>query len=294
MTDATQMGVEVNERFKSRMAEIDAIAGVDDEPETDPVEIDEPEEVEQPTEPNAEDDPGEEVEQEPEAKIGLKDKRKLKVDGVEQEATVEELIEAGIKARQKESAADARLAEATRLLKEAQATTHKPQLSQDVAQQPKVDASLVQAIQQGTEEEAAQALSDLMERQRTTPDQINDVVATQVQAILETQKTQTMFSQSFPDIVKDQRLYKLAAEEVQRRLESGEPNTWETYEAAGKEIAAWANLSKPDTSMSNKEQRKRSVTTLPSAGGKLPSKTDDKPESVTDVINEIRKARKQI
>lgn len=294
-TEATQSGVEVNENYKSRMSAIDAIA--DDMEEE--FEAEEPEEEQEELEPEEAEEPAEEEQEqepvaEPEAK---KETRKIKVDGQEKEVSIDEIIAAGTRALQKESAADARLAEATRLLNEAKQQKQQPSVEDVATQRATQDAELsqiVRAIQVGTEEEAAQALQYLMERQRTTPDQIATVAVTQVQAMLEARDTQSKFMTSFPEIAKDQRLYQLAAQEVQRRLEAGEANSWETYEAAGKEIESWFKVPKADTSMQAKEQKKRTVTTLPSAGGKLPNKPDEKPETVSDVLNEMRKARKQL
>lgn len=301
-TEATLTGVEVNEHYKSRMSAIDAIAGDDDdqpqvEQDVPQDQVDTQDDQQDVGTQDAQDTVDDDQQDEP--RVSLKETRKLKVDGQEKEATLAEIIEAGTKALQKESAADARLAEATRLLNEAKQVKPVQLPSQEdvAAYRANEDAELteiVQAIQVGTPEEATQALRYLMERQRTAPDQIANVANAQVQAILARHETQTRFHTTFPEVAKDSRLMALATQEVSRRLESGEPNTWETYEAAGKEIESWFKVPKADTSMAGKEQRKRTVTNLPAAGSKLPQKPEEKPETVQDVLHEMRAARKQI
>lgn len=296
-TETTQPGVEVTESWKDRLSAIDAIAGDDQE------EIVEQDEAEEESADEA-DGTNDEAEQdaghaEEDVRVSLKETRKLKVDGQEREATLEEIIAAGTRALQKESAAEARLAEATRLLKEAQQVKpiQRPSQEDVAASRASEDAELsqiVRAIQAGTEEEAAQALRYLMERQRTTPEQIASTTEAQVQAILVQRETQSRFATSFPEVVRDQRLYNLAAQEVQRRLDSGEPNSWETYEAAGKEIESWFKIQRPDNSMQAKADKKREVVNLPSAGSKVPIKPDEKPETTQDILNELRKSRKQL
>ena len=311
-TEATQTGVEVTESWKDRLSAIDAIAGDDQEDAAD--DQHEGDEDNRASKNMSDDDirASEEWEKVSDShelngdvkfveddRVSLKETRKLKVDGQERDATLEEIIAAGTKALQKESAADARLAEATRLLKEAQQAKQiqRPSEEDVAARRASEDAEIsqiVRAIQTGTEEEAAQALRYLMERQRTTPEQIATTTEAQVQAILVQRETQSKFATSFPEVVKDQRLYSLAAQEVQRRLDSGEPNSWETYEAAGKEIESWFKIQRPDNSMQAKADKKREVVNLPSAGSKVPTKPDEKPETTQDILNELRKSRKQL
>jgi hypothetical protein len=284
MTDAT---AGVSERNQERLSMLDAIAGDVEEPvvEGEIVEEQPIEEVEVVADP--------EPIPEPEPESVKPATIRLKIDGEEREVSQDELIEYGKRAMQKELAADKRLEEATRLLNEARQQTT-PQPSKDAA--PTVDAGMVKAIQYGTEEEAAQALSDLMGRGKATPEQIDNVVSQKVAAILTQKEISTRFTTEFAEIAQDDDLYGIAAMKVQRRLDAGEPNTWDTYAAVGKELSEkYGKPKEPEVpqTMEEKQAKKSTVTVIKSASAKPAGPKEDKPETVADVLQEMRKARHQ-
>jgi hypothetical protein len=302
MTDATPG---VSEPNRTRMSALDAIAG--DEPEENPseqasVELEALEgELVTEQESGAGTTPEEvekaEVEVEEQAPAAAKPAtHRLKIDGEEREVPEAELIEVGKRALQKELAADKRLEEATRLLNEAKQQRQTVQPPKDAAK-PAVDADVVKAIQYGTEEEAAKALGDLMGRNSATPEQIDQIVDQRVAQVMTQKDISTRFSTEFADVVKDPDLFEFARAKVQRRLDAGEPNTWATYEAAGKEVAdkfVKPQVSDPAVTLDEKRAKKSSVTVIKSAAGAKPGAgKDDKPETPAQIIQEIRKARHQ-
>lgn len=218
----------------------------------------------------------------------------LKVDGEEIKRSKKEVLEAGIKALQKESAADKRLREATELLNQVKQNTRPPS---DVAaqnQQPSIDAELIQKIQYGDQAEASEALENLMSRNKFDPSLIGQMVQQQVTEQITVTQIQQRFQSEFSDILADPYLTKLAADKADERLRAGEPNTWDTYKAAAEEVKAWkGKFSAPVDSFADKKDRKRSLTVVTEASAKKALPEEDPPESVADVINNMRRARKQ-
>ena len=222
----------------------------------------------------------------------------LKVDGEEIKRSKKDVLEAGIKALQKESAADKRLREATELLNQVKQQNTRP--PSDVApqnQQPSIDAELIQKIQYGDETEAREALENLLGRNKLDPATIQQLVQQQVNEQITVAQIQQRFQSEFSDILADPYLTKLAADKAGERLQAGEPNNWDTYKAAAEEVKAWkskfsAPVAPADT-FADKKARKQSMTVINEASAKKALPEEDPPESVADVINDIRRARKQ-
>lgn len=296
MTDAThEEGVEVNARYayEDRLAQINAIAGDEDEQDETPseepaedAEQEEPAEGDQSDDPEEKETPAEEEPEKPRTRV-------LKVDGQEIERTEEEILEAGIRALQKESTADKRLEEATRLLREAQ-NTQLPR--QDVAQrdqQPSIDADLVKKIQYGSEEEAVQAMQQLM---TTVRDQATQQAAEMTRKQLEQERLNAIantFKSEFKEIVEDPYLYGAARNAIERALNDGQPNEYDTYKREAQEVLKRFGRDKTN-GFDEKLERKRSTTQIKSASTKPVVAPKEKPQTAADVIAEIAKARGQM
>jgi hypothetical protein len=193
------------------------------------------------------------------------EKVKIVVDGEEREVPLSEIKDAGIRSLQKESAADKRLEEATKLLKEAQEVKTQPPEKEpdveeeDVSTEPDelkdAEAELAKkrqahrdAIQYGTDEEVEEAMIAYESALRTVnrieagasrPDATqNNLSVDDVADKLEERKVIKKFHLSpeeggFKDLTDDPVLRNACLLKVDELLESGEPGTWETYEKAG-------------------------------------------------------------
>jgi len=292
--EATPEGAEDEEQpikaHETRLAQIEALLPPEDvDPDADPVEK-EPEQI------SGEEEPPETNDEKTDEPVT----HTLKVDGEEVQKTQDEIIEAGIRALQKETSADRRLEEATRLLNEAKQNTQPPPDAVVEDQLPLVDVDVIQKIQSGTEEEASQALGDVIEaavkKSQPTPEQpdVKGIVHNE----LEYRDIQTRFEKDFSEIIKDPRLLDMAGKEVNAKLAAGEPDSWETYESVGQAINDWHGIKKEEEKaadpMKGRKERKENVTNIKSASGTKTLDPEEKPETTQDVINGMAKARHQL
>ena len=214
----------------------------------------------------------------------------LKIDGQEQKVPRSKVEEYGIRAMQKELAADRKLEEATRLLNEAKAKFAQP--SQDVVQQqPSNDAAeLAKALQYGTEDDAVQAIKALQGRNMATPDQIAMMVDERVKF----QNAVEWFQSEYSEINQDPYLQQIAVNaEAQKRAQGDQRPFKELYKEIGDEIMAWRAKIAPPKALADKQARKASVQTIPSASVRQTPSEPEKPESASDVVEQMRRARGQ-
>lgn len=236
----------------------------------------------------------------------------LVIDGKEEKFEREKILEAGKRALQKESTADVRLEEATRLLKEAQ---KQAQPSTDVEQEKspsQEDVTLAKSIQEkiqyGTEEEAQQAINQLLQRGKTEPAINADDVIGLVRNQIQFENDKAWFQDTPPekggysDLWQDPTLRQLVlAKESEYRDEKGDtrPNR-EVFTDIGNEVRAWRDsLVKdltPKTGFEEKRQRKSKAGDTPKgAGGKqAPVNKESKPKTHEEKLDEMRKARHQL
>lgn len=235
--------------------------------------------------------------------------RKLKVEGEEVEKTEEEIIEAGIRALQKESSADKRLEEATQLLKEAKEqqnlqpskeSTDTPGDAGDVVTQedqpPLVDAETMQKIQYGTEEEARAALDGVIRAAQVQPTpQPQPNVDEAVQTALDRRDLTSRLETEFPEIFKDPRLHNMARLEIQDKLDAGEPSSYETYQEVLTGVMEWRGT-KEDDGMTKREEKKAaaSVTSIKTASATKSVEPEEKPQTTQEVIDEMARSRGQM
>lgn len=219
---------------------------------------------------------------------------KVKVDGKEMEVPESQVLDAGIRAVQKESAADKRLAEATQLLKTAQeaAAPKKTPL-------PDMDeVELSKRIRMGTDEEAQEAIRILQGRDKATPDEIAAAVEGRVLKQIEFKDAVTWFQSEYKEIVADPHLVNIAiAEEARLRSEGDERPYKEVYKDVGeiirKKLQDWKG-GKPTVSTSTeKRERKAEITNLPAASARQQAPEQPKPKSPSQIIQEMREARGQ-
>lgn len=184
-------------------------------------------------------------------------KFKIKVNGVEEEVTLEEMQ----KRAEKASGADQRFEEAARMRREAEEIARKAALPvQEVRQQPTVeddDRALARALQMGSEEEAAAVIRKMRESQAAKPGQIAGLIDLTLAG--------NWFRQEYPDIFADPWLTKIALDEDERLVnQTGDKRSYkERYKAIGDKLREWKGTQAKVTA--EKIERKANLQVVPKA-----------------------------
>ena len=181
----------------------------------------------------------------------------LKIDGETKKIESSKVWDAGIRSLQKESAADSRLEEASNLKREAQESLEKAKAeSESIAPTPEQRA-IVREISQ-------------------------------------------KFEATYPELAGDEYLRNLTIMEANRRLAEGQANSWELYNESAKAVKSWhgriASERVAKEQFNSKLEKKRAMAsaTVKGVNAKLETTIKEPPkETVSDVIAEMRKARKQ-
>jgi len=227
------------------------------------------------------------------------EKIKLKVNGKEEEVTLEELIERA----QKGEGAEEKFKEAARLRAEAEELRKQnsaPQPSQeDVAANALEERrALVRAIQMGTEDEAMAAIEKL--QKTNTPSVSPDDVARTIDERLTFNDAVNRFKSEYKDIVSDPVLLDLVLDRDRKLLAKGDKRGyWDRYESIGKEVRAWMQdktkaTTPAPTPDKDKQQRKASAPAVPKgASTKAPEAAQDEDPELTpsEIISQMAKAR---
>ena len=285
---ATQTGVEeVKPLPNPRNAILDQIAAQHDErqagdfsqfnEETGEIVKDEPAEPEV-----------KEPEQVPEAKepdpVPEVDEETIVVDGREQKVGKDKIYEAGRRALQKESAADKRLEEASRLFKEAQEL------------KKRLDAMSGGPSQDGQFSGAEAPSSDA----QPTP-QLPDIDSLLEQKLYmrDAQSAAKRFQQEYADVVTNPIFATWVAvqedERIKQAMADGLPlgDPWEAYSQHGLKAREQMQKLSGTPAQSDKLDRKRETTVIKGAAVRAPAPVEDKPETHADIIAAMRKSRGQ-
>ena len=218
----------------------------------------------------------------------------IKVDGKIQHVPKDKIYEAGLRAVQKESAADKRLEEATRLLAEAQQRYAQPQQNSPPSQAWD-EATIAYALEHGNDEQKVEAVRQLRGREQTaTPAQIAEYATTTVLDKVDFQNAAEWFQSEYKDVVGDPYLLQLAAaKEVQMRNSGDERPRRALYKDIGDELRKWRGGSVAAPSLDQKREQKASVTNLPSASVRKAAPPEQKAKTPSDIIEDMRKRRGQ-
>lgn len=164
---------------------------------------------------------------------------RLKINGEEHDVPLARLIADA----QKHEAADKRLAEASRLLREARSqSSQKETMTQASEHDALAEArSFVDALFGSNEEEATQALLKIIQRpsENRTAEIDADAIAERVEAQLDRKSALRRFMQDHPYVEQDPDLDVLAGNKLSRRLEAGESFS-EALSAVGEEMRKFA------------------------------------------------------
>lgn len=239
-----------------------------------------------------EEKPEEKAEEKKEEKVEEKEEKVLdlvtiKVDGKEKQVPRSEIEEFGRRAMQKELAADSRLEQANKLLKEAEEKL--AQVSKDPEKRlSDDDVAQARALQVGTEDEAAEVLRTL---KKAAPDQDQIIAMAEVRAVNRIEFNQVR--KDYADILDDPYLAQIAVMEDEVLLKSGDKRSpAERLPDIAKKIREWrGEKTAPVESMQDKKDLKATITNLPSASTRKPAPEQPKPRSASDVIEQMRKDR---
>lgn len=239
-------------------------------------------------------------------------KVKVKIDGEEQLVSVEEMQ----RQFQKNGAADKRLAEATRLLQQAQQMASAPPVRVESGAQQNDSApasqpsggdvesakAFVSALFEGDEEKALAALTKvgIGRSEGSTQIDVNQLAQQLTPAIrnqLIAESASEKFRQDYADIVEDPILARIADGFLEAGLKDGTPFP-EAMEAAGKLTRQWVASKappappapSPTTDRDKKLAMKAGIDEV-SAASKTAASTQPAPQTLSDVILEMKKAR---
>jgi hypothetical protein len=233
----------------------------------------------------------------------------VKIDGVERQVTVEEMQ----RTYQKAGAADKRLEEATRLLREAQAREQQaPPVGVAPTGAPADSANVPEgggdegkeflaALFEGDESKAAAAFKKAIGGRPQQPTPTEAQMVAQLTPAIKQQLLQESalekFEKDYGDIVSDPYLDQVAAEFIRAEMDGGK-SFIEALEIGGTKTRDWIAskapktdpVPKPTMNRDAKLERKASIDQIP-ALNKAASTTVEQPQSASDVIAAMRKAR---
>jgi len=266
----------------------------------------------------------EQVEEEP---VEYEQAVEIIVDGKKQTVPLSRIIDAGKRTFQKETAADKRLEEATKLKKEIEElrkSMSRPS-GKDAADEDleeiedtqetdfeELQKKVTEAIQYGEDEDVSAAFGEIFKligsagknKMATAIDP--EFIDRALEEKLTTREIARQFAKpreegGFKDLTDNPRAYRLVYEEIDKLLYDGAPNEWETYQKAGDEIRKFLGweTSTPERKaepkvddLSKKRERKRVVDSLETASARVesPSK-EEETEDRSSVIAAMARAR---
>lgn len=219
---------------------------------------------------------------------------KTKIDGVEELKPVSDVL----RNYQKDAAASKRLEGAAKREKELDEREAKlNELEQKNSKpSPEGDAinQLLDALYGGDRETAALLLKDFgMERESATPDDLVQKITPQIKAQIEVDLAINEFSNEFKDIAEDPYLEIVTEKFVQEAMADGKPFK-EALRTAGLRTRDWVRQKSGNSTINQEKlKRKEAMDSVPSLNIKTAGVPEQKPQSNTEIIAEMRRRRGQ-
>ena len=220
----------------------------------------------------------------------------IKVDGVMQQVSRDKIYEAGLRAVQKESSADRRLEEATRLLRQVE-QQFVPQPPVQNTPPPQWDEEIIAyALAHGTEEQKAEAVRQIRGgRQETaTPDQIASIAEARILDKVDFQNSAEWFQTNYKDVTSDPYLLQLASlQEDHMRANGDKRSRKELYAEIGDGLRKLKGGGVPVATLEEKRTQKASITNLPSASARKTTPQAPAAKTPSQIIEDMRAKRGQ-
>jgi len=227
---------------------------------------------------------------------------KVKVDGVEQEVSAEDLI----RAYQKNSAADRRLEEAARILREAEQLAAQNQVAEQEVPQGNLReeaAEMMSKLYDGDQEAAAEALVNLLAKtkggdQPTRRQEVDaDVLAEQVLERMAFNSAVERVKSDYPDLVADSNLEQLVVMQSTNLVSSGVPRAEallsvaeSLYKSLGKTpTGRQQDTPKPKSARQENKDRLDNVPSASATATSMPVKSEEPDQSA--LIREVARRR---
>lgn len=227
---------------------------------------------------------------------------KVKVDGVEQEVSAEDLI----RAYQKNSAADRRLEEAARILRDAEQLAAQQQVAEPEQPQGNLReeaAEMMSKLYDGDQEAAAEALVNLLAKtkggdQPTRRQEVDaDVLAEQVLERMAFNSAVERVKSDYPDLVADSNLEQLVVMQSTNLVSSGVPRAEallsvaeSLYKSLGKTpTGRQQDTPKPKSARQENKDRLDNVPSASATATSMPVKSEEPDQSA--LIREVARRR---
>ncbi len=229
-----------------------------------------------------------------EAKEEVADLVEIKVDGEIRKVEKDKILDAGIRALQKESTADKRLEEATRLLRQVDERLQQAKTVETPSQKEEKwdDATIAYALEHGDEEQRKYAIKQFRVRDEATP---IETVEKRILDTMDFKEASSWFQNEYSDIVKDPYLFDLAVVAEDKARASGDTRSRkELYKEIGDNLRKWRGGVVQTQTMEQKQEKKsEKVVSLATASVKKTAPQEKPPKTTQDVIEEMRKRRGQ-
>lgn len=221
----------------------------------------------------------------------------IKVDGVMQQVSRDKIYEAGLRAVQKESSADRRLEEATRLLRQVeQQFVPQPPVQNTPPPQAWDEEIIAYALAHGTEDQKAEAVRQIRggRQDMATPDQIASIAEARILDKVDFQNSAEWFQTNYKDVTSHPYLLQLASlQEDHMRANGDKRSRKELYAEIGDGLRKMRGGGVPVATLEEKRTQKATITNLPSASARKTTPQAPAAKTPSQIIEDMRAKRGQ-